>query len=323
MIYIAWIVLIDPFNYFYLVSVAGNRKKIENYRFVPELSMLGTMVWKLSEYNRSRCKNIILGDSRVVGMSSDTIKKMTGLQFYNFGTPGGDCGTYINLFWYANERVRLKNVYIAVSFHNYGVSWRRDLFEEAMRIRHTVYPLFTEGPFIRQTAEITKAAIARHKIRIPRTDPMGTQIPHGKESFVERSPEMQQTWDSKVKEQQTTFKLYKYPNDYLNGLRHIALYCAQHNIRLVFFIPPNYREVHDLARAAYLEGAYNRFKQDIRSLGETYDFDYPSDITENKDYYYDIVHFNWVVYDILYREVWNHEKGIARHTFPYDNIRLN
>jgi hypothetical protein len=315
-IYAGCIILLDPFNYFYLVSVIHNRRKIETFYRDPQLSMLGTMLWKLSEYDRSRCENIILGDSRAKEINSDTLKKMTGQEFYNFGTPGGDCGTYTSLFWYCCERVKLRNVYIGVSFHNYGVSWRRDLFAEATFIRTKVYPFFTSPLLIRQAGWIAKIALKRKKVSWAYNDKMGTQIPQGRNSFITRSPAMQKAWDLKVIEQTNTFRLYKYPDDYYQGLKKISAYCLHHGINLVFIILPNYNEVNELAIGANLEGEMERFKSDIRSLGETYDFDYPNEITCNKDYYYDIQHFNWVVYDIICREVWKHEKGIALHSFP-------
>jgi len=315
-IYISFFVLTDPFNYFSFISMVSNKEKVRSYYRDPQMSMLGTMLWKLSEYNRSRCKNIILGDSRVTGISSDTLKQLTGLDYYNFGIPGGDCGTNISLFWYASKRVTLKKVYMAVSFHNYGVSWRRDLFAEGMEIRTKVYPLFTSSLFIRQSACIAKLALEKKQITWAHTDKMGTQIPPGKRSFNDRSPDLQKVWDLKVQEQKKTFDLYKYPDDYYQGLKKISAYCARNNIALVFVIIPNYREINDLAREAGLEEEMKRFKKDIRSLGETYDFDYLNDYTGNKDNYYDIEHFNWVIYDILYKEVWNHEKGIAMHTVP-------
>ncbi|MEI7981073.1 MAG: hypothetical protein WCI71_05440 [Bacteroidota bacterium] len=315
-IYLGFIILMDPFNYFHLISVVNNNKKVQAFNRDPQLSMMGTMLWKLSEYDRSRCENIILGDSRVNWISSDTLKKLTGLDYYNFGTPGGDCGTFISLFWYARERVKLKNVYIAVSFHNYGVSWRKDLYAEATEIRKKVYPFFISPLFIKQALWISKLAIKQKKISWAQTDKAGTQILQDKTTYNNRSTELQKVWERKVNEQTNTFRLYKYPDDYYQGLLNVSAYCTRNDINLVFLILPNYKEVHDLARQAGLESEMDRFKKDIRSLGETYDFDYSNEITNTQDYYYDILHFNWLIYSIINREIWNHEKGIAIHTFP-------
>jgi hypothetical protein len=315
-LYCGFIILMDPYNYFHILRVVGNRKKFELFHRDPQMSMLGTMIWKLSEYNRSRCENIILADSRGNGIYSDSLKRITGKDYYNFSTPGADCGTIINLFWYACERAELKNVYIAVSFHNYGVSWRRDLYAEASEILKNGYPFFINQSLVRQAAKVAEFAGKRRKISWPYTEKTGTQLPPYKESFGNRSPDQQNAWDAKVNEQTTTFSLYKYPGDYFLGLKTIAVYCRRHRINLVFMIFPNYKEVGDLAIKANLKNEMERFKKDIRSLGETYDFDYPNEITGNKDLYYDIVHFNWVVYSMLYREIWKHDKGIAIHTFP-------
>jgi hypothetical protein len=286
----------------------------------PELTMMGTMLWKLSEYDRSRCENVILGDSRAFWIQTDTLERITGQSYYNFGIPGANPDVLIHLFWHINQNVRLRNVYLTINFHDYGDTWRRDLLEEAKAKKESIYPFFTTPLLVKQAFHITSLGLKNKKITRCRSSKTGTQIPPGKESFAPRGPTFQEGWDWSVKIVTASLKRYVYPDDYYRRLKEVSKYCEKNNINLVFIIVPNQMEFHDLVRQADLESETERFKNDIRSLGETYDFDYKNDITSTKAYYSDLLHFSSYVYSVIYNEVWRHEKGVAIHTYP-DPIR--
>jgi hypothetical protein len=315
-IYVICIIIIDPFEYFHVVSIVPTRKKIRSFWNSPELSMMGTMIWKLSEYNRSRCDNVILGDSRSDRIQVDSLKQITGQDYYNFGTPGGDYAIYTSLFWRISGRVKLKNVYLGVSFHNYGDTYHRDLYGEAKYTIDHVYPFFTSPFLVNQAFDIAKLGFTRNRIKLCRQYKGQVQIPLDNDPFAARPPSFQKTWDRSVKIQSESYSRYRYPDDYYKRLKEVSEYCKDNNINLVFIIVPNYMECYDLAMQANLGQEMERFKADIRSLGETYDFDYPNELTRNKAYYSDIWHFSSYVYDVIYREVWGKEKGIAIHTYP-------
>jgi hypothetical protein len=270
----------------------------------------------MAEYRHLRTPNLILGDSRAFKIQADTLTMITGEKYYNFATPGGDPGVYIRLFWDINRFVRMDEVYITVSFHNFGDSQRKDLFQQAKTTMTRVYPFFTNPLFVKEAFRVVKLGINQGKVTRWKPPSSGFQIPLGRDPLAQRGPNFETDWKRSASIQENIFGSFHYPDDYVKRLRGVANYCREKNIKLVFIILPNYIDVHKMAVNAHLAGDVERFKQDIRSLAETYDFDYENELTTRKELYTDVWHFSPYVYDVLYREVWRKEPGLAIHTFP-------
>jgi len=281
----------------------------------PELSMQGVFIWKMSEYRHLRTPNLILGDSRAVKIQTDTLGLITGEKYYNFATPGGDPGVYIRLFWDINRSVRMKNVYITVGFHFFA-NTGRDLFQETKSTMTRVSPFFTRPLFVVEAFRIARLSLKQGSFSLWEEPVKGFQMPLGKDPLAPRGPHWEEDWKKSAAIQANMFRYFHYPEDYIRRLKGIAGYCSENNMSLVFSILPLHAEVHELAVNAGLTEDYKRFKRDIRSLAETYDFDYENELTTRKELYTDVWHFSPYVYNVLYREVWRKEPGLAIHTFP-------
>ena len=88
--------------------------KLQNINRSDKTIILGSVLFKTHNFTRHPCPNIILGDSRAVLFSIDTVFKLTGDKYFNLGIPGGHYNTMIDNFWFAESKIKLKNVYVAI-----------------------------------------------------------------------------------------------------------------------------------------------------------------------------------------------------------------
>jgi hypothetical protein len=89
------------------------------------------------------------------------------------------------------------------------------------------------------------------------------------------------------------------------------------DIKLTFIISPTHIEVQDKVKEFKLEKEYDRFRNDIKSFGDLYDFNWPNVITENKANFLDPLHSIDSVSRIMIREVLTNQPKYAlfsKHT---------
>ena len=96
---------------------------------------------------------------------------------------------------------------------------------------------------------------------------------------------------------------YEYPSIYYEGLKEISNYCKENNIKLIFFVPPTHIEQQQSVINFDLAEEEIRFRGDINKLGVLYDFDYPNEITKNKDNFFDPLHPNDSIREIVTQEI--------------------
>ena len=96
---------------------------------------------------------------------------------------------------------------------------------------------------------------------------------------------------------------YEYPSIYYEGLKEISNYCKENNIKLIFFIPPTHIEQQQSVINFDLAEEEVRFRDDIKKLGILYDFDYPNEITKNKNNFSDPLHPNDSIVEIVTQEI--------------------
>jgi len=316
-LYCLAIMIIDPFNYFRVTGIVENWIKVKNNFHSSNTAMMGSMIWKLIDYDRNPCPNIVLGDSRAYHIDVKQLKDTESEEFYNLAVPGCNPKNIIDLFWYANERTTLKRVYIALAFHNYyGDPFHQDLFTEASLKINAIYPFFTDAFMIKHAYTAAKFQIEREANRKSAPTTSGADK-KAKKKQKKKKPINLEKWKQKLKALNRRMIRALYQSNEYKELQDISEYCHEKNIQLVFIIFPNHNDIHDLITKNKLDSEVAQFKSDVKSLGEVFDYDYRNEITSNINLYDDPMHCIDSVYEILYSEVWQRDlPGIAHHHVP-------
>ncbi|MEP7254690.1 MAG: hypothetical protein ABI666_02885 [Ferruginibacter sp.] len=274
-------VIIDPFNYFFpeknkeLGELKNNLARKKN-----------TYLYRLIEYERDQYPGIVLGDSRAQRLMPDFFEEVDGEKVVNLAAGAGSLQDVIKIFWDLSKSKNLKKVYIGVAIEGYSGTLLKDRVSAALEVKNSV-PLYLMNKFtLENTMLILKAKVFNQRVEVP--DP-----PFSREEF----------WQYELAQEGRYLRDYSYPKNYYNELKKISEYCLKNNIKLVFIISPTHIEVQNKISEFKLNKDYERFKEDIRSFGDLYDFNWPNVITENKNNFLDPLHSIDSVSRIMIREV--------------------
>jgi hypothetical protein len=105
------------------------------------------------------------------------------------------------------------------------------------------------------------------------------------------------------------YRIYSYPHSYEKSLTEIVRFCKNKNIELVFFIPPTHIDLQQKVKEFKLEAEEKIFKTVLLNLGNTFDFDYPNEITKYYSNFLDPFHFNASISDLIIKEIVANKKN--------------
>ncbi len=267
-VYLGIILLLDPFSYMGWGTMISNDDKIRIS------GKLNPFLWKQIEYNHSLSSRIILGDSRSATIKSEHLHELTGKDYYNFAYPGGTLLDIIETFWYAQSKVKLKEVYIGINFNLYND------FETQNNVKQSK-PLLKNYFTYAFSKIVVKSSI------------MLIDQQYFAKDLVIGKPDMdfEEFWNYSLRETGKRFYgKYRYPETYHKELLRISNYCRENHITLVFFIPPNHTDWQHKIAEYHLEDENKTFINDINALGELHNLNIENDFTKNKANYRDPMH---------------------------------
>ena len=266
-IYIVIIVVIDPYNYLNTGIVNQDIKSRIFFKLNDRRS-------KIIEYKQNPSPNLLIGDSRILSLDCDIIKRVTNETYFNFGYGACTIPEVIDNFWFATKHQKLRNVCIGISLSMYNKYNNKNLFIDEVRSSSLFNYIFSTTN-LKVIFYSVKDLISKEKVvlGVPKMD---------KDKY----------WLELINSNSYKFyNLYKYPDEFYQKLKEIKLYCDENGINLFFFIPPTYIEVQERIKKYSLLKENQRFIDDIKSLGKLYDFDYDCEFTRNEDNFRDPYHF--------------------------------
>lgn len=285
-----WIVLvafIDPYNYF-----RNDLNTIEKQLKLDISAKINRPLFQLIGYENYTTPGILLGDSRTKSLKIDLFQHYSKNKFTNLAYGGGSLQEVINSFWLLSEDNTIKDVYIGINFSLYNKSYNRDRVTEAKSIMENFFSYAFSTYTFESTFLILKSIITGSEIKIGVPD-------SSKEKF----------WIYQLNvSAKEHYMNYEYPANYFRDLTEIAKFCNIQGINLVLFIPPTHIDLQNKVKEYKLQNYEVRFKNDLTKIGDLYDFDYPSDITMNKDNFRDPYHFNDSIGEIVIKELFSGEK---------------
>lgn len=280
-ILIALEIIIDPFNYFFseknqeLAQLKNNLARKKN-----------TYLYRLIEYERNQTGAIVLGDSRAQRLMPDFFKEVNGEKVVNLAAGAGSLQDVIKIFWDLSKKKTLKKVYMGVAIEGYSGTLLKDRVSQAIEVKNSP-PLYLMNKFtLENTLLILKARLFNQHVEAG--DP-----PFSREEF----------WQYELSQEDRYLRNYSYPKNYHDELKKISEFCLKNNIKLVFIISPTHIDIQNKIPEFNLTAAYEKFKEDIKSFGDLYDFNWPNVITENKNNFLDPLHSIDSVSRIMIREV--------------------
>jgi tRNA(Ile)-lysidine synthase TilS/MesJ len=259
------------------------------------------MLWKVNDFKRQPCPNIILGDSRTTSLDTALIAGLTGERYYNLAVQGCSIEEMYELFWFANDLTRLKKVYITISLQNYSETYQRNLFAKVLKIYNFPLLMFTERFIIGIAWQNLLKWADDGSVPSPKTD---------------RRTVDEKRMNDHIKVIRAKLKKYTYSETYREKMEEIAAYCKANGIELVFINFPSYATYRELVRETGMEEAERRFLADFTRLAPVYDFNYLNEISLNRENYKDLHHMRREVYDEMCREIWGGQIKYARILMP-------
>jgi hypothetical protein len=292
LILIAIEVVIDPYNFF---SAEHNEKRLVLKENIAQKD--NPYLYKLISYDRNPCPTILLGDSRT-GLLGDTLFDTNKIgKIANLSIGGGTLQDAFEIFNYVKAKHEIKKIYFGVSIETYSGTLLRNRATASIGIKNSMLLYLLNRYTFSSTMLICRSLIMDEKIDLYRP-------PESREAF----------WQSQLDLSARYMKNYTYPKNYYLELKKMADYCDEKNIRLVFVLSPTHVELQQKIHEFNLDGAYSKFKQDIESFGDVYDFNYPNDITNDKNNFGDPYHHKPAISRIVADEISGNELRYAKFT---------
>ncbi|MDO6437910.1 hypothetical protein Q4534_10845 [Cyclobacterium sp. 1_MG-2023] len=277
-LYSCLIALIDPFNYLNGFGIISEEeKKAIALDIEPHL-------YKMIDFKNDPKKNWVLGDSRSNGLYN----AMDSSAWSNLAYGGASLKEVIQSFWWAREIEKPDTVLIGINLNLYNKYNRRFWVEETINRKSNYFTYaFNKYTF--------NAAYA-----IMTDNHQGEDESH---SQVELPGAKEQFWKKKLKGTDKFYKNITYPDEYHKQLTEIADHCKTEGIKLIFWIPPLHKDYHEVLTKYELEEFEAKFKDDLFTLGDVFDFNYASHLTVDENNFRDPVHFNAQVARLIEKEI--------------------
>jgi hypothetical protein len=286
-----FIFLIDPYEFINVSRIIDSESKYQVLRRSDESQPRGHMLWKTTHFERNPVKNILLGDSQGAGFDDSYISEISGEEYYNFCVTGASYETIFKIFWFATDKIKLEKVYFQVGFMNYNALRSYCIFHFAENYFQKPYLYFTTKEILFDSFYNFLYSITENKDLVQHSYEFLDV-----EKRDERSYEIMQMF----------FNEYSYPHEYYAELEKISNYCEENNIQLNFIIFPMYDGAKEYIANANLSEMNQRFKDDVKSLGHTYDFDKSTEFTKDRNNFIDYFHPIRSAYVDISNMIWGH-----------------
>ena len=286
----AWIcivLIVDPFNYFSvsnLISIKAKGKSAQQ---------LNSLLYNAVNFKNNPTNSIIIGDSRIRKLPNERIKEITGDTYYTMYSNAAKLNEIIDLFWFSTEHSKLKNVLIGINFNLYN--------EYAYANRVADVKEMIDNPFIyifnNNTAETIYLTLKNELLGI------SGKGGRNKEEF----------WNYNIQTiAKNHYSKYKYPEKILERLQEMSAYCKTNGIKLTVLIVPIHLDFHNRLMDYNLSEQEQRFKNEIKGIGNVIDFGYANIITNNKACFGDPLHTTDSIGKIMVDEIFLDSLVIGR-----------
>ena len=278
------ILLIDPHNLYNISKIISNDSKLLIINRSFETQVRGNVLWKIFEFKRNPCKNIIIGDSQSYYMNEELIKKLTGSEYYNLSIPGANVDTKFTFFWFATTQTKLSNVIIQLSFPSLVMNKRENVFHFAQDYMDKPYQYLFNSAVIKDIYQNIRYKISKKYEK--EINQFEFPISKNGNKLFDLSLE-------------GMHKNFKYPNNYSEELEKIVNYCERNQISLKFVLFPIHKRYYNYLIENNLIKYYDQFITEMNTTGKTYNYSKDSTIINHDKNFIDFFHQNQSITDSL------------------------
>lgn len=277
----AYVIIVDPFDYFNYFSFIPDSVKYESvYNINPVL-------WDTFKFVHGPCPNIIIGDSRAQLISTEYLRMKTGKQFKHLSANAAKINEIIDYFWLANSLSKLKTVYIVLNFNMYNYyAFANRVAGAKAAIKNPLLYIFSNN-VVRASFLVTKSIISNYRN-------IESARPFSKDEFW--------SWILNTRSYEQYGK-WKYPMKEHERLKEVGEYCENNGIELIIIIAPHHVDFQEKVGEFNLNNEQEEFKRDLVKIAKTFDFDFASELTKNKANFRDPLHVTEEVENSIIDEV--------------------
>ncbi|MFM9986438.1 MAG: hypothetical protein ACKVOK_14455 [Flavobacteriales bacterium] len=286
LLWMCFVIALDPFNRIQWSAAFSNETKEE------KIKPINSVLFNMSEYRNNPTPVVFIGDSRTKALPASLYTQQTGLPSFNLHSNAAKLNEMVELFWFASRQTKLQKVYLGVNFNLYNQYAYANRIEgsEALLQNPLLYM------FNRSVAE-------------------SCFILAGMKAMKNHEPEMgrEDFWKYNIETKAVHFYgKYQYPEKLFGELDSMAAYCRQNAIELTFLILPHHAEMRSRVADFGLTAEEIRFKSDMAKLAPTIDYDYPNEITSNREQFGDPIHYKSAIGELIVRELATDSLKIGR-----------
>lgn len=278
---VAWV---DPYGYFGHggpVPVALKEKNLyHDGRSMP----FSNMLWKLVEFRRAPRTDVMLGDSRLSHFDMDALKRTSGVDYYNFGVPGGNYRTVDDLFTYADSLTTLRNVYVQVSFRGLKKGFDHDLFGEPRMLLEAPHLYVSNRGVLEATALNLYSWAFPDRVEYDRLAP--------------------DHWKVVLEMERAHVADFQVDTGHYERLERMARRCRERGAKLVFVEYPTHPDVQAIYASAGLGNMRQVYMDRLRTMAPVIDLDRPALFRSDRSFWRDPLHLTTEAQRELIGHVW-------------------
>ena len=295
LIWIGLLSIVDPFNYFQLnnfITIKSKEKTAKKFN---------SLLYNTIAFKNNPSPNIIIGDSRIKRFPRESIKKLSGDDYFILHSNAAKLNEIIDLFWLTNKRIKLENVIIGINFNLYNeFAYANRVSEVEEMIQNPLLYIFNGN-----VMEMTFKAAIYHFSNVAIPD-VKRNIMLKKELDGKSYKDKKVWWDYNIKTvAKNQYSKYKYPKKIKERLKEVNKYCEDNDINLIFINVPHNVEFSNRKNDFNLSNAEAQYKKDISEFGTVIDYDFPNQITNCKKCFTDPIHTNDSINLLMVREIFS------------------
>lgn len=281
-VWVAAIVVIDPFDYFNWFHAVPEHVKVEN------AAQLNSLTYNMLQELHNPCENLIIGDSRAESLPLDEIEKATGEHYFKLAAYALKLNESIDLFYYANAIKPLKHTVFTINFNEYNEYAYADRVHSVEQTIHNPFIYLFDRNVAQAAYYVVKSSLDKKK-------------------SINSRPQMAESdfWNYIVTVRaREHYERYKYPAALHERFEEMIAFAKARGIDVTFIIVPHHADFQRRVKEFGLADDYLRFKMDMSQLGtRVIDYDYDNEITENRADFRDPIHYNAQIGKLIVNEV--------------------
>ncbi|QQR84854.1 MAG: hypothetical protein IPJ76_09485 [Flavobacteriales bacterium] len=265
------VVVVDPYNYFNWCHVVSDEVKLKNLNHDGKTMAFSNLMWKMKEYRRKPVPDLLIGDSRLSYFDLQYLDKATGQSWYNFGVPGGNHRTALDVFDYVDSIAPPNRVYMQVSFRNMAAGQDYDIFSEPLAVEGT------PGLYVSNRRVLAATWLAIKACASP-----------GSVQYDVLSPDH---WNNVMTMERDAAASFKMDTAFYHRMEEVAVECRKQGTELVLVEWPSHESLHTVRTEAGLDAQRAAYADRLRSMATYVDLDAPGNtISADRSNFRDPLH---------------------------------